>query len=262
MPAGRWDAALVTGASSGIGRAMAQQLVAAGSDVVAVARDIERLEALASELAAGPGKVEVLGADLADPEQLAEVETRLADPARPIDLLVNNAGFGTYGRFADLPIDGEVREIAVNVVAVVRLAHAALRAMRERDRGTILNVSSVAGLQATPGNATYGATKAFVATFSEALHEEVRGTGVSVTAALPGFTRTEFHARAGIAGREVPGLAWQSAEECAAQCLEAARAGKALYVPGRLNRALVGVAGVVPRGLKRRVAARLARTTR
>jgi uncharacterized protein len=249
-----WKTALVTGASSGIGQAMARQLAREGTDVVVVARDKDRLEALAAEL---PQRIEVLPADLADDGELAVVEKRLADSERPVDLLVNNAGFGTYGPFADLPIDGEIREIQVNVVAVVRLAHAALRAMRERDRGTVLNVGSVAGLQARPGNATYGATKAFVASFSEALHEEVRGSGVSVTAVVPGFTRTEFQTRAGIAGREIPGFAWQSAEDCAAQALEAARAGKAFFVPGMVNKVAVAAMTPVPRGLKRRVASRL-----
>lgn len=251
----------MTGASSGIGREMARQLGVSGTELVLVARDAERLKALAGEIAArvtpGPA-VEILRADLADPGQLAAVEARLADPERPIDLLVNNAGFGTYGAFAELPVDGEEREIRVNVVAVARLAHAALAAMRERGHGTIVNVSSVAGLQATPGNATYGATKAFVASFSEALHGEARSRGVQVTAALPGYTRTEFAERAGIAGRPIPGFLWQSAADCAAQVLDAARAGKPFFVPGALNKALVALSGPVPRGLKRRVAARLA----
>jgi uncharacterized protein len=255
MP-GPWNSALVTGASSGIGREMARKLGFSGVDLVLVARDTDRLKALADELD-GVG-VEVLGADLADAGQLAAVEARLADPERPIDLLVNNAGFGTYGAFADLPVDGEEREIRVNVVAVARLAHAALGPMQARGHGTIVNVSSVAGLQATPGNATYGASKAFVACFSEALHGEARSKGVHVMAALPGFTRTEFSERAGIEGRPIPSIAWQSAEDCAAQILDAARAGKPFFVPGALNKALVAASGPVPRGLKRRVAARLA----
>jgi uncharacterized protein len=235
---------------------MARQLARGGTGVVAVARGRERLEELADEF---PGLVEVLVADLADPEELAAVEARVADAEQPIDLLVNNAGFGSYGPFADLSIDGEVREVQVNVIAVMRLAHAALRAMRKREHGTILNVASVAGLQATPGNATYGATKAFVASFTEALHEEVRGTGVSVTAVLPGFTRTEFQVRAGIEGREIPDFAWQTAWDCAEQSLDAARRGKAWFVPGALNKVTVAAMTPVPRGMKRRIASRLAK---
>jgi short-subunit dehydrogenase len=264
-----WTTALVTGASSGIGREIARQLAARGTHIVAVARDEDRLAALAREVAESRDdvEVEVLPADLGDPDQLAVVEARLADTRtdgdadtrthRPVDLLVNNAGFGTYGRFADLDRDGEEREIRVNVVAPVRLTHAALGPMLARGRGTILNVSSVAGLQAKPGNATYGATKAYVASFGESVHEELAGTGVTLTTVLPGFTRTEFQQRAGIEGREIPGFAWQSVEACAAEALAGARAGKPWVVTGRLNRVMAAAAGVAPRGIKRRVAARV-----
>jgi uncharacterized protein len=260
-----WTTALVTGASSGIGREIARQLAARGTHIVAVARDEERLGELAREVAEARDdvEVEVLPADLADPDQLATVEARLAateadaGAGRPIDLLVNNAGFGTYGRFADLDRDGEEREIRLNVVALVRLTHAALGPMLARGHGTIVNISSVAGLQATPGNATYGATKAYVASFSEAVHEELAGTGVTLTAVLPGFTRTEFQQRAGIEGREIPGFAWQSVEDCAAEALAGARAGKAWVVTGKINKVVAAAAGVAPRGIKRRVAARV-----
>jgi short-subunit dehydrogenase len=254
-----WTTALVTGASSGIGREIARQLAARGTHIVAVARDEARLADLAREVAEARDdvEVEVLPADLADPDQVATVEARLADDgARPVDLLVNNAGFGTYGRFVDLDRDGEEREIRVNVVALVRLTHAALGPMLARGHGTILNVSSVAGLQATPGNATYGATKAYVASFSEAVHEELAGTGVTLTAVLPGFTRTEFQQRAGIEGRDIPGFAWQSVEDCAAEALAGARAGKAWVVTGRINKVVAAAAGMAPRGLTRRIAAR------
>jgi len=251
----------VTGASSGIGREIALQLAAERTDLVVVARDTERLEQLAADIAktGATVRVEVLSADLADPGQLATVEARVADPGRPIDLLVNNAGFGTYGDFADLPIDGEEREIRVNVIALVRLAHAAFGAMRKRGEGTILNVSSVAGLQATPGNATYGATKAFVTSFSEAIYGEAKGTGVKVSMVLPGFTRTEFQDRAGIEGRKIPEIAWMDADKLAASALKAAKAGEPFHVPGLLNKTLVGVTRPLPRSLVRAVAARLTR---
>jgi len=256
-----WATALVTGASSGIGREIARRLAAEGTDLVVVARDRERLDALAAELSGRhPGRtVEVLPADLADTRQLAAVEQRVSDPDRPVDLVVNNAGFGTYGPLAAADVDAEEREIAVNVVAVVRLTHAAVAAMTARGRGAVMNISSVAGLQATPGNATYGASKAFVASFGEAVSGELAGTGVTLTTVLPGFTRTEFAARAGIEGREIPGPAWQTADEVAVAALAATRAGRAWFVPGVLNKALTAAAGPVPRGLKRRLAARLAR---
>lgn len=256
-----WSTALVTGASSGIGREMARSLAREGTHVVVVARDRARLEALASELhSAHPGvTVEVQVADLSDPAQLAAVEGRVGDPERPVDLVVNNAGFGTYGSLVDADIDEEEREIAVNVTAVVRLTHAAVSAMTVRGRGAVMNISSVAGLQATPGNATYGASKAFVASFGEAVSGELAGTGVTLTTVLPGFTRTEFAARAGIEGREIPGPAWMSAPDVAAQALDATRAGKAWFVPGAVNKVLTAVAGPVPRSLKRRLAARVAK---
>lgn len=258
-PTPTWTTALVTGASSGIGREVARRLAAEGTELVLVARDTRRLEEVAAEVAATHGRAsEVLTADLGGPAQLATVEARLADAERPVDLLVNSAGFGTYGRFVELDIDGEQQEVAVNVVALMRLTHAALGPMLARGRGAVLNVSSVAGLQATPGNATYGASKAFVATFSEAVHEELKGTGVSLTCVLPGFTRTEFQQRAGIEGREIPGPLWQTAEQCVGEALAATRAGKPWVVPGVLNKVAAAAAGTVPRSLTRRIAARVA----
>jgi short-subunit dehydrogenase len=264
MSAAGWERALVTGASSGIGAALCRRLASEGVDLVMVARDRERLEKLAAELGAageidGYCEVEVLAADLADPAGLRRVEDRVGDAARPLDLVVNNAGFGTYGPFASLDVAGEEREIAVNVTALVRLTHAALVPMLARGRGTVLNVSSVAGLQATPGNATYGATKAFVSSFGEALAGEVAGTGVTVTTVLPGFTRTEFQERAGIAGRKIPGPLWQSAEDVAAEALDAAGSGQAWRVTGRHNQALVAASALAPRRLKRWLGARATR---
>jgi short-subunit dehydrogenase len=199
-------------------------------------------------------QTEVLVADLTDSTQLATVEDRLTDQARPVDVLVNNAGFATNGRFSELDRDIETREVSLNVVALVRLTHAALGPMTERGSGGVLNVSSLAGGQPTPGNATYGATKAFVTSFTQSVREELRGTGVKVTVVCPGFTRTEFQARAGIDSSKVPGFLWQSAEEVAAGALAALEQNKAVYVPGTLNRMAAGLVSVLPDALTRRAA--------
>lgn len=254
--AGSTGTALVTGASAGIGTAFARQIAARGSGVILVARDRERLQALADDIASRHGvAVEVLVADLTDPAQLAAVEARLGDRARPVDLLVNNAGIGTFGRFCDLDVETETREIALNVVALVRLTHAALGPMVERGRGGVLNVSSLAGGQPTPANATYAATKAFVTSFTQSVHEELRGTGVHVTAVCPGFTRTEFQERAGFDSSKVPGFLWQTAEEVATGALAALDHNRAVYVPGTLNRVTAGFVSVLPDALTRRAAA-------
>ena len=150
-------------------------------------------------------------ADLSVGAGIAAAEARVVDEARPIDLLVNNAGFGTVGRFYELPISREISEIGLNVVAVARLTHAALPGMVTRGRGGVINVASLAGYQPTPLNATYGATKAFVSSLSQAVHEELRGSGVNCMVLCPGFTRTEFQQRAGIDSSEVPDFLWQDA---------------------------------------------------
>src|SRR6478609_978578 len=223
-----WTRALVTGASSGIGRAIATKLASDGAAVVLVARDTERLASLARDLRAEYGiETEVLTADLTHPADRATVEARLAGPPT-IDALVNNAGLGTYGEFHTLDPAGEERQIDLNITALVRLTRAAVPGMLERRRGGILNVSSMASLQPTPLNATYGATKAFVTNFSESLHEEMRTSGVKVTAVLPGFTRTEFQQRSGLSGDGgMPDFVWQSADACASEAVAALAAGRA-----------------------------------
>jgi hypothetical protein len=251
-----WNTALVTGASSGIGAEIARQLASQGVDVVAVARDTARLKGLKAELHERHGTaVEVLTADLSRTAGVRKVEARLLDPEKPgVDLLVNNAGFGTHGVFWDLDVETEEREIQVNVSALVRLTHAALGPMVRRGRGAVLNVSSMAGEQSVPQNATYGATKAFVTSFSESLAEEVRGTGVTVTVLLPGFTRTEFQERAGVSmASNLPGFVWMEASDVAAEALSAAAEGKVVVVPGLGNKVVTATGYVVPRGIKRRV---------
>ncbi|MGB5760022.1 MAG: SDR family oxidoreductase, partial [Acidimicrobiales bacterium] len=217
MTIDRWNRALITGASSGIGKAFARLLAAQGTDLVVVARDEARLTALATELEQGDGvTVEVLVADLADRSQLETVAERLQSTTSPIDLLINNAGFGFTGDFIDLDPDRETSVVDVNVSAMHRLAHAAGTAMSARQRGGIINVSSVAGFGPSPKAATYAATKAFVTSFSEALHMELGPFGVVVSCLCPGLTRTEFQQRANSPTAAVPAAFWQSADVVAA----------------------------------------------
>ncbi len=245
--------ALVTGASAGIGLAFAERLARDQYDLTLVARSRERLEDIAKRLRDERGvAVEVLAADLAAPSELRRVEERIAaDPT--LDLLVNNAGFGTQGRFAELDVDREEQEVRLNVLAVLRLARAALPHMVQRGRGEIVNVSSMAGFYPGPFLATYGATKAFVTSFTESLSEELRETGVRVQALCPGFTRTEFQERANIDTSQIPGFAWMSAEDVVEASLSGLAKGDVVVVPGGLNRAMQAGASLLPRSLIRRI---------
>ncbi|MGB7818426.1 MAG: SDR family oxidoreductase [Ornithinibacter sp.] len=222
--------ALVTGASAGIGRAFAERLANEGSDLVVVARDRARLDILARGLEARHGvSVEVLVADLADRDQVQLVCRRLADPVRPVELLVNNAGFGFRSSFLDNDIGREEAGLDVMVRAVLLTCHSAGRAMRERGQGRIINVSSVASFLP---NGTYSAAKSFVTVFSEGLASELSGTGVSVTALCPGLTRTEFHDRAGVQLSALPDWLWLDADAVVQDALSDAAAGKVISVPG------------------------------
>jgi len=253
-----WRRALVTGASSGIGRAFAVQLAASGADLVLVARRRDRLDELANRLRAEHGtEVEVLVADLTDDGDLATVERRVGDDGAPVDLLVNNAGFATSGRFATLPIDREVAEIRLNVLAPVRLTRAALPGMVDRGHGGVVNVSSIAALQPLPHWATYAATKAYLTSFSEAVHEEVRGQGVVVLALMPGFTHTEFHGHVGPPPVGIPGPLWMDAEQVVKSGLAALDRRRASRVPGGLNRMVATLSRLTPRALSRRMVARV-----
>lgn len=253
----RWRRAMVTGASAGIGAAIAQRLAADGVDLVLVARRAERLEDLAATWRSPLCRVDVIAADLTRADDVERVARRLADADEPIDLLVNNAGLGHVGRFWEHPLEAATVQIATNVDALVRLTHAALGRMVPEGRGTVVNVSSIAGNQPAPGSAVYAATKAFVTNFSEGLAEELRGSAVTVTAVCPGLTRTEFHAVAGVGepSDRTPGALWMSAEDVAAEALAAAAKGKVVHVTGVRNKVVAGLSAASPRVLRRRAAA-------
>lgn len=250
--------ALVTGASAGIGAAFATRLARDGYDLVLVARDEKRLQARADTLQREYGVgAQVVRADLTRPDECARVE-KLA--AAGLDLLVNNAGFGTFGAFHELDIEREEEEIRLNVVALVRLTHAALRPMVRKQRGAIINVSSLASFQPMPYNATYGATKAYVTSFTEALAEELRGTGVRVQALCPGFTRTEFQERAGLHVSSIPGFLWMTPDDVVNASLAALERGQVIVVPGTSYKVMALLTGWLPRPLTRRVAGTIGRT--
>jgi short-subunit dehydrogenase len=238
---------LITGASAGIGLAFAERLAADGYDLALVARRRERLDALAKRLRESHGTdVSVVGADLTEPSDLRGVEERLAAPPA-LDLLVNNAGFGTTGAFRALDPDGEEREVQLNCVALLRLTRAALPPMVARGSGAVINVSSMASFQPLPYSATYAATKAFVTSFTESLAEELRGTGVVVQALCPGFTRTEFQEVAEVDTSAIPGFAWMEPEPVVDASLAALEAREVVCVPGIANRVVALTAKSLPR---------------
>ncbi|WP_028659720.1 SDR family NAD(P)-dependent oxidoreductase [Nocardioides insulae] len=250
--------ALITGATAGIGHTFAEQLATSGHDLVLVARDRSRLEQVAEELSASHGvHVEVLPADLTVRDQLAAVERRLVDPVRPVDLLVNNAGFGLKHRFLTNSVEDEQAMLEVLVVAVLRLSHAALGAMTARyaeggGRGGIINVSSVAAFLP---RGTYSAAKAWVNSFSEWAHHEYAGQGVTVTALCPGFTRTEFHSRMEVSRSSAPGWMWLDADRLVAEALADHERGRAYSIPSRRYQVMARLARVVPNALLQRAQA-------
>jgi short-subunit dehydrogenase len=220
--------ALVTGASSGIGAAFARELDRRRYAVILVARDSDRLDKVSSDLT---GPAEILAADLTDASGLAAVERRLADPARPVDLLVNNAGAGTYGPVTETASDSLAAAVDLNVLALVRLTRAALPAMLSRHRGGVINVSSIVSTRPAPRMATYAATKAFVDSWTRSLRDELDGTPVTVTCLRPGWTRSDFHQRAGQTADHIPDAQWHDPDAVARTALDAHAAGALFSVP-------------------------------
>lgn len=232
--------ALVTGASSGIGAEVARQLATRGHSLVLVARREERLRTLATELSSeNDVQTEVIAADLGDEAERDRLESELSGRGRGVEVLVNNAGFGHQADFARSPRERMVEMVRLNVEAVVDLTSRFVAPMAARGRGSVINIASLGAFQPLPGSAVYGASKAFVLSFSEAIRTELRGSGVSVTAVCPGPVRTEFMAVAEFPGVEdrTPGIVWTSADDVARQAVEGAEHDKRVVVPGLLNRA-------------------------
>lgn len=250
MVSARIERALVTGASSGIGEEFARALAARGITLTLVARRRERLERLAAELDVD---CEVLPADLTDPAQRGEVERRLADADVPVDLLVNNAGFGGIGAFTDLDLAHQTAMVECNVLALVRLSRAALEQQVTRGRGGVINVGSTAGFQPDPHAATYGATKAFVRSFTEAVAEELRGGPVRIMLLCPGVTTTEFQGVAGVDEGSVPDPAIMDARTVVTTALRDFARGRTVSVPGVANSVGALGAQVLPSAVSRRV---------
>ena len=243
--------ALVTGASSGLGAEFVRQLSASGWDVVVVSRDRARLEERATEARARGVVAEVLPADLSVRRDVDRVAARLRDAKRPIDLLVNNAGFGPGDTFVGSALAAHDAGLEVMVRAVMALSHAAAPAMVARGRGAILNVSSVA---AVLGNGTYAAHKAWVDSFTFGLANELRGTGVTVTSVRPGLVRTEFHERAGLDYGRIPGLVWLRPAQVVRPALRATRRGRLAVTPSLRYKVLVGALFLVPGRARARLA--------
>jgi uncharacterized protein len=241
--------ALITGATAGIGAAFARRLSADGFRLILLARDGERLARAAAEY----GDAEVVVADLATDEGLAKGE----EAARRADLVVNNAGFAQKGRFLDVPLEDELTMLRVHCEAVLRLTYAALPAMRERGRGGVINVASVAAFFP---RGTYGASKAWVVGFSEGVAQDF--PGVRVMALCPGFVHTEFHDRARMDMSRMPEVAWLDADDVVAAALRDFRRGLAVSVPSARYKALVGAGRLVPRNLVARISGRTGRSYR
>ncbi|GAA1801144.1 SDR family NAD(P)-dependent oxidoreductase [Planosporangium flavigriseum] len=246
--------ALVTGATAGIGGAFARRLAVEGYDLVLVARDEARLAAFSAELAERHGVTVVpLAADLSTVEGCERVEARLAVADSPVDMLVNNAGISLNTPFLRSTVEGEEQLLRLNIHAVMRLTLAALPGMVERRRGDIINVSSVAGFGTPMPGSTYSASKAWVTNFSQSIAESVRPTRVRVMALCPGYTRTEFHDRAGINMSKMPEWLWLSAEEVVRDGLRDLRRGKIVSVPDWKYKVAVFGLRHLPQGLVRTV---------
>jgi len=249
------EVALITGASSGIGEALARRIARDGRPVALVARRQARLESIAAELrASNRVDVHALPADLTAPGAIPALVEEVARRGLTVDWLVNNAGFGTFGKFHEMPLAKELEEIRLNVEALVELTGRFVPGMVARKRGLVMNIASVGAFVPSPLMATYTATKAFVLTFSETIHAELAGTGVRCLCVCPGFTRTEFQQKAEVDVHGVPDFAWMSADAVADQAVRAVGHGPVL-VNGVMNKLTAGAIRFVPRAVTARLVA-------
>jgi uncharacterized protein len=247
--------ALVTGGTAGIGHAFAVELASRGWDLVLVARDTARLTAVAEELTSTYGvTAETITADLAVRDDVLRVAQRLEDPESPVEMLINNAGFGIHASLLDKDFSIQEKALDVMCLAVLVLSGAAGRSMSARGHGSIINIGSSSGI-ITTGN--YSAVKAWVNTYTEGLANELRGTGVIVTAVLPGWVRTEFHERAGINASKLPGVVWLEADDLVREALDDNERGKVLSVPSMRWRTALWVGRHTPRPVIRWVSRKL-----
>ena len=252
--------ALITGATAGIGASYTRLLADQGFDLVLVARDLPRLNIFAKELSKTyKVKVETIKVDLTKLNQLAKVEKRLSNTSKPIEVLINNAGFGIKQSFIDSDLKKEQELLDVLVTAPMRLSHAVLPQMIKRDSGVIVNVSSIASW-ITGG--TYSAAKSYLTVFSEYLHTELRGTNIKVSALCPGFTRTEFHERGKMRMSGLPNFMWLTSDQVVAKSWRYAKAGKVVCIPGWQYLILSTIARTAPRPLVRKLGMNVRRKQR
>ena len=243
--------ALITGPTTGIGAAFARLLAKNKFDLILVARDKKRLDQTAKSLTKEFGvKVEVISADLTKAAQLAKIEKRVASKNKPIEVLINNAGFGLNKSFLTSEVEREQELLDVLVTAPMRLTHAVLPVMKDRNIGTVINVSSVAGWIA---GGTYSAAKSYLTVLTESLHTELRGSNIKISVLCPGFTKTEFHQRARIKMGGLPEFMWLSAEKVVAKSWSDTLSGKAVSVPGWQFLILSMISRFGPRPFVRRV---------
>ncbi|RPI27845.1 MAG: SDR family oxidoreductase [Acidobacteria bacterium] len=252
------DTVLITGASAGLGAELAKLFAAEGGSLVLVARRQDRLDELARDLQSRcTVGVRTISKDLSRPEAPREIFDELSQAGIPVDVVVNNAGFGAHGQFTELPADRQMQMIQVNIAALTHLTRLFLPGMLERGRGGILNVGSTAAFQPGPGMAVYYATKAYVLHFTEALGEELRGTPIKVTCLAPGPTTTEFAAKADLERSRLFSFGVMDAPTVARAGYQGFRQGRLIVIPGFKNRLLAFTVRLSPRAFVRQVTKRL-----